>query len=271
MMDSITHISLREWETQHPERGTPLAGVSLGGAESARSLAERFAHDSVLDVTELRTGLRIKTFSHVGRIALGNLDITIFPKIDLATLLQLLRYAYGLRNHRLFLESEHRMEHAGFEDLLVSQLNAEVIELIARGLHRTYVLRHNMLASPRGRIDLERLARHGGVLDAVLPCMHHPRVEDSLLNQTLLAGLRNTYGLGVWNISRKTGPPLEFDLQLRFKRASISRCASTAVNAAAGHLTSMRKPTKSHAGPVPPNGMLRSAQRVSVQMNLRSV
>src|SRR5262249_25872658 len=29
----------------------------------------------------------------------------------------------------------------------------------------------------------------GGVVTPSLPCAHHPRVEDSLLNQTLLAGL----------------------------------------------------------------------------------
>lgn len=81
------------------------------------------------------------------------------------------------------------LEEAGFEDLLISQLNAEVAELISRGLHRNYVLQDEYLASPRGRINLQQVANDGGVVAACLPCVHHPRIEDTLLNRVLLAGL----------------------------------------------------------------------------------
>jgi 5-methylcytosine-specific restriction enzyme subunit McrC len=144
----------------------------------------------MLEVTELRAGLLVRSFSHVGRVQLGDLGITVVPKLNQTSLLNLLRYAYGFRRLRLLDDVGERLDQSGFADLLISQLNAEVGELLSRGLHRTYVAKKDWLSAPRGRIDIQRLADRGGVLNASLPCTHHPRVEDSSLNRLLLAGLR---------------------------------------------------------------------------------
>jgi 5-methylcytosine-specific restriction enzyme subunit McrC len=69
-------------------------------------------------------------------------------------------------------------------------LNAEVQELIARGLLRAYIATSERLSAPRGRIDLTRVALDGGTITATLPCLHYPRIEDTLLNRVLAAGLR---------------------------------------------------------------------------------
>ena len=47
-----------------------------------------------------------------------------------------------------------------------------------------------LLASPRGSIDLQRIAKQGGVIEATIPCTYYPRLEDCLVNQVLLQGLR---------------------------------------------------------------------------------
>jgi 5-methylcytosine-specific restriction enzyme subunit McrC len=52
------------------------------------------------------------------------------------------------------------------------------------------VRRNERLASPRGRIDVNQIANDCGVLTASLPCQHHPRIEDTPINQVLLAGLK---------------------------------------------------------------------------------
>ena len=121
---------------------------------------------------------------------LVTLNLTILPKIKGTSLLSLLRYAYGFRRLNLISDSTHLVDQWGFEDLLISQLNAEVQELISRGLLRAYVSTAERLSSPRGRIDLTRMALDGGTVTATLPCLHHPRIEDTLLNQVLMAGLR---------------------------------------------------------------------------------
>ena len=45
------------------------------------------------------------------------------------------------------------------------------------------------MASPKGMIDMQRLARYDGVERSELPCSYYPRLEDCLLNQVLLEGL----------------------------------------------------------------------------------
>jgi 5-methylcytosine-specific restriction enzyme subunit McrC len=186
--DQALQITMVEWETRRPDLGSGLDGVFLQSGED-RAAALRLADRGFLAVTELRTGLMIQSFSYVGKVQFGLVEITVRPKLESSSLLNLLRYAYGFRKLKLLSEAALRLEQSGFADLLVSQLNTEVNELVARGLHRTYVPRKEWLASPRGRIDLGRLGAQGGIVTASLPCTHHPRIEDSLLNQILYAGL----------------------------------------------------------------------------------
>jgi 5-methylcytosine-specific restriction enzyme subunit McrC len=179
---------LTEWETRRPEPGSGLKGLSLQDNKE-RALTAELGRSRLLEVTELRAGLMIRSFSHVGKVRIGDIEVTVVPKLNRMSLLNLLRYAYGFRRLKLLPEASQHLAEATFQDLLVSQLNAEVSELVARGLHRAYVRRSELLASPRGRLDLDRLAAQGGVVTASLPCTHHPRIEDSLLNRILLAGL----------------------------------------------------------------------------------
>jgi 5-methylcytosine-specific restriction enzyme subunit McrC len=179
---------MKEWETLRPEPGSGLENRALDKKED-RLIAEDLAKAGLLEVTELRTGLQIRSFSHVGTIRLGNINITVLPKLDQSSLLNLLRYAYGFRKLKLLSASALWLDQSGFADLLVAQLVAEVLELVARGLHRNYVPRRDWLSSPKGRIDIGRLAAQGGVVTANLPCLYHPRIEDTLLNQILSSGL----------------------------------------------------------------------------------
>lgn len=189
MSNPDVEIRMVEWETRSPLPGSGLEGRALE-TSTDRAVAVELAKAGLLEVTELRSGLKLRSFSHVGKVRLGDIEITVLPKLNQTSLLNLLRYAYGFRKLRLFDDTDQRLDQSGFADLLVSQLNAEVDELIARGLHRAYVPRKDWLAAPKGRIDLQRLAAQGGVLTASLPCTHHPRVEDTLLNRVLQAGLR---------------------------------------------------------------------------------
>lgn len=188
MTNTQIDFTMKEWETLRPEPGSGLWNRTLDKKED-RLLAEDLAKAGLLEVTELRTGLQIRSFSHVGTIRLGSIGITVLPKLDQSSLLNLLQYAYGFRKLKLLSASTLWLDQSGFADLLVSQLVAEVHELVARGLHRSYVPRRDWLSSPKGRIDIGRLAAQGGVVTANLPCVHHPRIEDTLLNQILCSGL----------------------------------------------------------------------------------
>src|SRR5262249_51099785 len=153
-------ITLTEWETRRPEPGSGLEGLCLGRSVE-RTLASELGEAGLLEVTELPAGLMVRSFSHVREVPIRDLEITALPKLARAALLNLLRYAYGFRRLRLLPEAEQRLDQAGFQALLVGQLNAEVSELVARGLHRAYVPKSDWLASPRGRININRLAAQG--------------------------------------------------------------------------------------------------------------
>jgi 5-methylcytosine-specific restriction enzyme subunit McrC len=188
-------IQLYEWQVLRPSEVDDLAAVSFDGLPTTRAMAERLTAASMLGVYELRAGVEIRATSYVGRVRLGDLDITILPKVDFDILGSLFRYAYQLRNIRLVEATKHRTAPTTFQDLLIQQLISEVENLFTHGIQRQYRRSEEALAWPRGRIVLERIANHGGLITATLPCRFYPRSEDVVLNQTLLAGLRMVVGL----------------------------------------------------------------------------
>ncbi len=188
-MSSVA-VSLCEWETLKPEHGTALADRRLADCAAGRQLAEQLTRGGRIEVLELARGLELRATSFVGRFSLGEITVTVQPKIPGAPLLNLLRYAYGLRHLNLYEPAGYAAAEFSFQDLLIRQLAAETAELLARGLHRDYERRHADLGTPRGRIDFGRYVRVAGRAQAVLPCIEYPRVEDTPLNQVLLGGLR---------------------------------------------------------------------------------
>ncbi len=215
---SAVAVTLREWETLRPEPDSPLAGLSLVDQPAAQRLAERLTDAGQLEVRELRHGLELRAAAYVGHLKLGALTVTIQPKLTGAPLLTLLRYAYGLRELRLFERVATGAAPQTFQDLLIQQLAAEVAELLARGLHREYERVAEPLASPRGKLDFVTYARQAGAGRATLPCLHHPRLAATRLNQVLLAGLEFaaflTADLELRTRLRRLGQTLALDVPL---------------------------------------------------------
>jgi 5-methylcytosine-specific restriction enzyme subunit McrC len=208
-------IRLLEWQSVSPDPDSPTRGRVLPQDPATRLLADRLSHEGVLEIQELRCGLHLKASSFVGVISIGELRIVIEPKIQGMQLMRLLRYAYSLRDLRLLTRVPPSIGQDSFLDLLIQQFLAECQELIARGLHRRYEPLAARLAAPRGRIDLQTIARDG-VVSAELPCKYFPRVEDCLQNQVLLAGLRLaaeiTRDRDLRSELRRTAPILEKDV-----------------------------------------------------------
>ena len=129
-------------------------------------------------------------------LSMFNSDWVIRPKISGMPLMNLLRYAYRLRNLDLFAEVGYAASSASFEDLLIHQLAAEASELLTRGLHRDYLRTESMLhTSPRGRIDFGNYLQVAGRAGVALPCVHHPRSEDTSINRALRGGLELAAGM----------------------------------------------------------------------------
>lgn len=218
-------IQLAEWEKRGPEPGSPLRGLVLPGA---RAVAEDLTRSGQLEILELASGVELRASSWVGRVQLGELTVTVQPKIPGAPFLQLLRYAYGLRQLSVKDASHYGAEQGTFQDLIARQLAAEIEELIARGLHRDYRREPAELAAPRGRIDFQRYVMAAGGGRASLPCVHHPRTRETILNQVLVAGiqlaLRATDDVELRGHLRRLGRALDIDEPLpRLDRNVLDR------------------------------------------------
>lgn len=187
-MKSLT-IDLREWEEVLPQKDNELYRYFLED-EATKHSVDLLNEKGILNITELKDGLKITSNSYVGKISIGRLQINVRPKIEGMPLYKLLKYAYGLRELNIFDKAIHDIDSFPFYDLLIYQLYAEVEELVYRGLNKKYKRKEEELGTPRGRIDIRKLATRSSVANATLPCSYFERSEDNLINRVLLAGLR---------------------------------------------------------------------------------
>jgi len=182
-------IRLSEWERKTPKEDPRLLDVTLDTASATRAIVSRLTKERKLTILELRSGIEIHSTSFVGRVDVGNLRVTVSPKITGMPFVNLIRYSYGLRHLRLPGKTEYGPATNEFLDLLIHQLVAEVQELLSRGLACQYRPQHDLLANPRGRIDVDAVFRGTALGHAALPCRHFPRATDNLPNRVILGGL----------------------------------------------------------------------------------
>jgi 5-methylcytosine-specific restriction enzyme subunit McrC len=182
-------VRLGEWQRQGPDDpASPLRGVRLANGP-ARELAARLSAAGLVEILELADGVEVRSRAHVGRLQIGNIEITIEPKVGGAELLALLQYAYGLRNLRIIGSASFSGGADLLQDLLAAQLLQEASELVRRGLTKRYVARGEPLQSPRGRIQMLHAVKQMSVGSAHLQCRHYLRLTDHLLNRVVLAGI----------------------------------------------------------------------------------
>ena len=179
-------IVMTEWQTLDPDDEPELHGLYFDTVAEKRLVA---ATEPAISFTETRHGLSIQTKSYIGRIQIGNLRLTIQPKIRMRSLLNLFCYAYQLRDLTVISSTRQAVDERTFQDLLIQEFLAETEHLIGRGLRRDYVRKREGLTSPRGKIDIQRIIHEGGIVRGELICEHYPRLLDTVHNQILLAGL----------------------------------------------------------------------------------
>ncbi len=64
-------LQIYEWSSAGPDTHIELAGLTLAEDPAATALVKSLSKQGVVDVVELRGGLRVETGSYVGRIAVG--------------------------------------------------------------------------------------------------------------------------------------------------------------------------------------------------------
>lgn len=186
-MKSRDTYKLREWT----RRTIPDRRLS----PAARRLAEELSDDSSrhLQIDELRDGIRIRTFAHVGVVNLGDFTVQIEPKmVDGAEgLTALIDYASGIDHLERFPEMWDSFP-AGSHllDLYALLFVESCEELLKRGLRSGYVQREAALEAVRGRILVRKQMVDGfGRADRV-ECRFDERDRDVWENRLLAAALK---------------------------------------------------------------------------------
>ncbi|HEY3333304.1 MAG TPA: hypothetical protein VGK19_24930 [Capsulimonadaceae bacterium] len=190
----MTHfVQMAEWSVYPGPNDSALpASVLFDGSSPETATVEKIdilSKRGLLQIEDFRNGLIIKSRSFVGKVRFGGLEITVEPKITGAPFMRLLRYAYSLRNLDLMDRATFETESLCFQDLLIYQLLLEATELANRGLRREFVRKEHLLPTPRGRFDINAIARTGVFPTDRLPCITHDRDVNVPLNRVLLAGL----------------------------------------------------------------------------------
>ena len=72
MVTKMTTVDLLEWESKPVD-------VELTDAKS-RQTAETLSAKGVIDIEEMKNGVRITANSYVGKITIGDLQINVYPK-----------------------------------------------------------------------------------------------------------------------------------------------------------------------------------------------
>jgi 5-methylcytosine-specific restriction enzyme subunit McrC len=73
-------IRMTEWDERGPDGDPRLVGLTLSGSRERVTAAE-LSEAGMLEVSELRAGLSIRSFSFVGTVRLGTVAITVVPKL----------------------------------------------------------------------------------------------------------------------------------------------------------------------------------------------
>lgn len=180
-------VDIKEWEEIGPEKDTPLFHKFIED-ENSRKTIKVLNDKGILNILELKDGLKITSNSYVGKIKIGDIQLNIRPKIEGMPLYKLLKYTYGLRDLKIFDEAIHDIDSFPFYDLLIYQMYVEIEDLVYRGLNKKYKKEDEDLKTPRGRININKLVNRT-VASATLPCTYFERSEDNEMNRVLLAGL----------------------------------------------------------------------------------
>jgi 5-methylcytosine-specific restriction enzyme subunit McrC len=235
------HIAMQEWQALNPSNRPELRNFWLEDAAS-RALAKDISRSGMLEIVELYDGLQIRSSSFVGRIRFGNLTVSVLPKLNGMPLFTLLRYAYHFRDLQTLSKADFVTSHSGLSDLLTFQLLAEAKELLSRGLHRKYTRRDCTLASPRGKLNMNRIATQNTITEPRMPCIYHPRLSDCLPNQVLLAGLDFAARLTQSNLLRTNCRRIAEIIRENVSTLSLNPSLLRELNLSLNRLTSTYKP-----------------------------
>lgn len=174
---------LREYETTEPltEEELPESDRHIIANEINAGKQDR------IKMVWLPDGrVRLKATQYVGVLSLpGGLSIEIRPKVPGTNLLELLQYSQGIRADTIAEETEISRGRE-FIHALATLFEAELGDVLQRGLTREYRRQSNTEQHVRGRLEVQRQLQHQGPQPTQFECTYDELTADTLLNRSIL-------------------------------------------------------------------------------------
>jgi hypothetical protein len=211
----VEAIDLTEFSEANPDSHPMLWGSKL-----ARSLqAVRRSVGSLLDVDELRSGIRIRAGEYTGAATLRivtrdgsrvHMRVVVRPRspflqfgdvLGMLAVVEMGRWLGGV------LPTEVGEDHI---DALCRAMTQSTKRLVRRGLARSYVSVRSDLRTPRGHIEPKSLAVRLLLGHKEIRCRHTVHTTDNPYNQYIAAGLNAARQIATAPTLRQTATRLQY-------------------------------------------------------------
>jgi 5-methylcytosine-specific restriction enzyme subunit McrC len=146
--------------------------------------------ENKLKIRQLSNGIEIESNSYVGVVKLNNFQIIISPKITNFNLAKMIAFAYDLESIEILNElNELATDKANISDIISLIFLKETENIFYQGLRKRYQEKEEDIASCRGKINFNKLAKNSSS-SVTLPCRYQELTVDIEENQIILAALR---------------------------------------------------------------------------------
>ncbi|SDI37770.1 5-methylcytosine-specific restriction endonuclease McrBC, regulatory subunit McrC [Halanaerobium congolense] len=146
--------------------------------------------ENKLKIRQLSNGIEIESNSYVGVVKLNNFQIIISPKITNFNLAKMIAFAYDLESIEILNElNELATDKANISDIISLIFLKETENIFYQGLRKRYQEKEEDIASCRGKINFNKLAKNSSS-SVTLPCRYQELTVDIEENQIVLAALR---------------------------------------------------------------------------------
>lgn len=177
-----TETVLREYEATDPldEEALPEA--------ARRVIANEINDDDErLKMEWLPDGrVQLRATQYVGLVSLpGGLTIEVRPKVARTNLLEMLQYSQGVHAETIAEETAF-VEGREFIRAMATLYEAELRDVIRRGLVQEYRQRSATERHVRGRLDVQRQLQRQGPQPLQFECTYDELTRDTVLNQAIL-------------------------------------------------------------------------------------
>lgn len=214
---------MRTIRTSEHSRRTIHEGLELRPGDTG--LVEKLTKSNMLEIKELRSGVEISSFSHVGMARFENFEVVVDPKIKLEpqNLPRLFAYAFEFDDIRMQDgEAGVTPRYDWLVDVLIDFFVRECRRLIAMGLLKSYVTYRDDVSFLRGRILVQRQLGHIAKREPVFACEFDELEYDNLENRILLYCLGRCHDITGSSRLRKETRMLVRQLAGVVRRAEIS-------------------------------------------------